>query len=118
VKAANPSAAMKQVGGAARDVEFGRDGTLYMLEGPKLSAFSNDGTLKWAQPLTDGRRIAIGRRVVVLDGTDKVVTFAPADGAQDVLAPVGQIQDLVVSRDGRWVGVIADARRAVLFKLQ
>jgi hypothetical protein len=55
---------------------------------------------------------------VVLDGTDVLVTFAPQDGTQDRLAPVGQIQDLVVSRDGKWVGVIADARRAVLFKLQ
>ena len=54
----------------------------------------------------------------MLDGTDRLLTFSPLDGAVDTLAPVGQIQDLVVSRDGRWVGVIAEARRAVLFKLQ
>jgi outer membrane protein assembly factor BamB len=117
LKVADPSNGMKLLGPVARDVEFGRDGALYVLEGPKLSAFSPEGALKWTQPLTDGRRIAVGIRAVVLDGTDKLVTFAPQDGTPDVLAPVGQVQDLVTSRDGRWIGVIADARRAVLFRL-
>jgi len=46
------------------------------------------------------------------------VPAADDGGAVDALAPVGTIQDLVVSKDGRWVGVIAEAKRAVLFKLQ
>ena len=107
-----------KVTGTARDVEFGTDATLYVMEAQKLSAIGVEGTVRWSQPLTDGRRIAVGIRPVVLDGTDKLVTYAPADGVADTLAPIGQIQDLVVSKDGRWVGVIAEARRAVLFKLQ
>lgn len=118
LKVADPSKGMKLLGAVARDVEFGPDGTLYVLEGPKLSAYSPEGAPKWTQPLTDGRRIAVGLRAVVLDGTDKLIAFAPQDGTPDVLAPVGQVQDLVTSRDGRWIGVIADARRAVLFRLQ
>ncbi len=114
---ADPAKGMKLLTASARDVEFGPDGTLYVLESPKLSAYSGDGGLKWTRPLTDGRRIAVGLRAVVLDGTDKLVAFAPQDGTPDVLAPVGQVQDLVISRDGRWAGVIADARRAVLFRL-
>ncbi len=117
LKVADPSKGVKKLGGPSRDVEFGADRSLYVLDATRISAYGSDGTQKWTQSLTDGRRIAVGMRVVVLDGTDKLVTFAPQDGSQDVLAPVGQIQDLVVSRDGRWVGVVADARRAVLFKL-
>jgi hypothetical protein len=54
---------------------------------------------------------------VVLDGTDRLIVLEPKTGAIDELAPAGQIQDLVASRDGRWVGLIAEARRAVLFRL-
>ena len=118
LKAADPSKTIVKVTGTARDVEFGADATLYVMEAQKLTAFSVEGTARWSQPLTDGRRIAVGIRPVVLDGTDRLVAYRPADGAADTLAPIGQIQDLVVSKDGRWVGVIADARRAVLFKLQ
>lgn len=113
-----PSATIKKVAPPSRDVEFGPDGTLYVLETTKVSAFSVDGAQKWTRPLTDGRRIVVGTRVVVLDGTQKLVAFSPQDGTQDLLAPVGQVQDLVVSKDGHWIGVIADARRAVLFRLQ
>ncbi|HLQ04104.1 MAG TPA: hypothetical protein VK197_00495, partial [Verrucomicrobiae bacterium] len=94
-----------------------KDGTLYLLEASKLTAVSTDGATRWSQTLVDGRRLAVVSRPVVLDGTDKLVAFAPADGAPDTLAPVGVIQDLVASRDGKWIGVISDARRAVLFKL-
>lgn len=118
LKAADPSKTIVKVTGAARDVEFGTDATLYVMEAQKLTAIGAEGTARWSRPLTDGRRIAVGIRPVVLDGTDKLVTYAPADGVADTLAPIGQIQDLVVSKDGRWVGVIAEARRAVLFKLQ
>jgi outer membrane protein assembly factor BamB len=118
LQAADPSKTVVKVAGTARDVEFAKDSTLYVMEAQKLTALSADGTLSWSQPLVDGRRLAVGARAIVLDGTDKLVAFAPADGTQDLFAPLGLIQDLVVSRDGRWVGVIAEARRAVLFKLQ
>jgi outer membrane protein assembly factor BamB len=118
IKAPDPSKTLTKIAGPSRDVEFGPDGTLYVLEGTQVSAYGADGAQKWAQPLTDGRRIVVGQRVVVLDGTQRLVALSPQDGTQDVLAPVGQIQDLVVSRDGHWIGVIADARRAVLFRLQ
>jgi hypothetical protein len=65
----------------------------------------------------DGRRLVVGRRAVVLDGTDKVLAFNPADGTADELGAGGTINDLTMSRDGRVVGVIVDARRAVLFTL-
>ena len=117
LKAADPSKTIAKVAGPVRDVEFGSDGTLYALDPKAFTAFSVEGTLRWTQPLVDGRRMAIAKRPVVLDGTDKLIAFAPLDGAQDVLAPVGQIQDLVASRDGGWIAVVADGRRAVLFKL-
>jgi hypothetical protein len=117
LKAADPSKTLTKVGAPARDVEFAKDGTLYVLDAAKLTAVSTDGATRWSQALVDGRRLAVVSRPVVLDGTDKLVAFAPADGAPDTLAPVGVIQDLVASRDGKWIGVISDARRAVLFKL-
>lgn len=116
IKAPDPGKTVAKIAGPSRDVEFGPDGTLYLLETAKISAFSVEGTQKWAQPLTDGRRMAVAMRVVVLDGTDKLIAFSPQNGTQDLLAPVGQVQDLVASKDGHWIGVIADARRAVLFK--
>ena len=118
LKAADPAKTITKLGEAVRDVEFGPDSTLYLLDTRTLTAISANATVRWSKPLVDGRRIAVGIRPVVLDGSDKLIAFAPADGTPDLLAPVGLIQDLVVSRDGRWVGVIADARRAVLFKLQ
>lgn len=116
--APRPADTLKRLGPPVRDVEFGKDATLYLLDAKALTAVGTEGTTKWSQPLVDGRRIAIGIRPVVLDGTDTLIAFAPQDGTKDVLAPVGQIQDLEVSRDGNWIGVIADARRAVLFRLQ
>lgn len=118
LKAADPTKSIARVAATSRDVEFGADGTLYVMEAQRLSAVTSEGAARWSQPLVDGRRMAVGLRPVVLDGTDRLVAFAPQDGATDTLAPVGDVQDLVVSKDGRWIGVIADARRAVLFKLQ
>ena len=116
VKAPDPAKTVTKIAAPSRDVEFGLDGSLYVLEAGKVSAFSTDGSARWQRPLTDGRRVAVGLRVVVLDGTERLVAFSPQDGTQDLLAPVGQVQDLVASKDGHWIGVIADARRAVLFK--
>jgi hypothetical protein len=117
LKAADPTSTIAPLGASARDIAFGADGTLYLLEAQRLTAVSPEGAVKWSQQLVDGRRIAVGARVVVLDGTEKLATYAPADGKLDLLAPVGQIQDLAISPDGKWVGVVADARRAVLFRL-
>jgi len=118
IKAPDPSRTITKVAAVARDIEFGRDGMLYVLEAKQLSAFAPESSAaKWSAPLIDGRSLVVGARPVVLDGTDRLLAFA-ADGKADELAPVGQILDLVASRDGSWIGVIADARRAVLFHLQ
>jgi hypothetical protein len=108
---------MTRVAGTVRDVAFAADGTLYVLDQTSLLAIGPDGAVRWTVPLADGRRLVVGRRAVVLDGTDRVVAFAPADGAADELGAGGTISDLTMSRDGRVVGVIVDARRAVLFTL-
>ena len=119
IKSPDPSRTITKVAPPGRDVEFAKDGTLYVLEPQRLTAFVTEGAAaKWSAQLIDGRALVVGLRPVVLDGTDRLVAFATQDGAADQLAPVGQIQDLVASRDGSWIGVIADARRAVLFHLQ
>jgi outer membrane protein assembly factor BamB len=96
---------------------FARDGTLYLLDAQRVVAVDAEGATRWTAPLVDGRRLAVGMRAVVLDGTDRLVALDPKTGAIDQLAPVGLIQDLVISRDGRWVGLIVEAKRAVLFRL-
>jgi hypothetical protein len=108
---------LTRVAGAVRDIAFAPDGTLYVLDQTALVAIDPEGALKWTAPLVDGRRLLAGRRAVVLDGTDKVLAFGPADGAAEELGAGGTINDLAMSRDGRVVGVIVDARRAVLFTL-
>lgn len=118
LKAAEPSKTVTRLAAPVRDVEFGHDGTLYLLDAKSLTAVGADGTTRWSQALVDGRRMAAGLRTVVLDGTDTLYAFAPQDGTKDPLAAVGTIQDLVASRDGNWIAVVADARRAVLFRLQ
>jgi hypothetical protein len=108
---------LTRVAGTVRDITFGPDGTLYLLDQTSLTAIGPDGATKWTAPLIDGRRIIAGQRIAVLDGTDKLLIFAPADGAVDELGAGGTINDLTISRDGRVVGAIVDARRAVLFTL-
>jgi hypothetical protein len=117
VAAADPTKSLTKLTTPVRDVQFARDGTLYLLDAQRVVAVDADGATRWTTALVDGRRIAVGLRAVVLDGTDRLVVLDPKTGAIDELAAVGQIQDLVVSRDGRWVGVIAEAKRAVLFRL-
>jgi hypothetical protein len=114
---ADPKTTLTRVAGVVRDVAFAADGTLYALDQTSLLAVGPDGAVKWTVPLTDGRRLAVGRRAVVLDGTDKALAFNPADGTVDELGAGGTINDLTMSRDGRIVGVVVDARRAVLFTL-
>jgi hypothetical protein len=117
VNAPDPTKSLTKITTPVRDVEFARDGTLYLLDAKRILAVDAEGATRWTTPLVDGRRMAVGLRAVVLDGTDRVVALDPKTGALDELAPVGQIQDLVVSRDGRWVGLVAEAKRAVLFRL-
>jgi hypothetical protein len=114
---ADPKATLTRIAGPVRDIAFAPDGTLYALDQTSLLAIGPDGAVKWTSPLVDGRRIVVGRRAVVLDGTDKALAFNPADGTADELGAGGTINDVTVSRDGRVVGVIVDARRAVLFTL-
>jgi hypothetical protein len=113
---ADPKTTLTRVAGPVRDVAFANDGTLYALDQTSLLAVGPDGTVRWTAPLGDGRRLVAARRAVVLDGTDKVLAFGP-DGVGEELGAGGTINDLAMSRDGSVVGVIVDARRAVLFTL-
>ena len=108
---------LTRVAGVVRDIAFAPDGTLYLLDQTSLAAIGPDGTAKWTAPLVDGRRLVTGQRVAVLDGTDKLLVFAPDDGTAEELGVGGTINDLTMSRDGRVIGVIVDSRRAVLFTL-
>jgi hypothetical protein len=100
-----------------RDIGFTPDGTLYLLDQSKLTAIGKDGAVSWTAPLIDGRRLVAANRAVVLDGTDRLLAFAPGDGTADELGAGGTITDITMSHDGRVVGAIVDARRAVLFTL-
>jgi hypothetical protein len=108
---------MTRVAGTVRDIAFAADGTLYLLDQTSLAAIGPDGTARWTVPLVDGRRLVVGQRAAVLDGTDRLLVFAPGDGAADELGAGGTINDVTMSRDGRVVGVVVDSRRAVLFTL-
>jgi hypothetical protein len=114
---ANPGGTLIRVGPAVRDVAFGPDGTFYQLDRDKVTATGADGTQRWQASLTDGRRLAIGLRTLVLDGADTVWAIA-SDGTIDALGVDGQVQDLVASSDGKRAGVVLDGRRALLFDLQ
>src|SRR2546426_508902 len=111
------SRTVTRVAGVVRELAFAPDATLYLLEPGALTAIGPDGGQRWTAPLLDGRRLVAGMRAVVLDGTDRLVAFAPADGAVDELGAGGTVGDLVATPDGRVVGAIVDARRAVLFTL-
>jgi hypothetical protein len=113
---ADPKTLLK-IAAPARDVAFGPDGTLYVLDQTSLLAIGADGATKWKAPLVDGRRLIAARRAVVLDGTDRLVAFAAADGAADELGAGGAISDLTMSHDGKTVAAVVDQRRAVLFTL-
>jgi hypothetical protein len=113
----DPKATLTRVAGTVRDIAFAPDGTLYALDQTSLLVIGPDGATKWTAPLVDGRRLVVGRRAVVLDGTDKALAFNPVDGTADELGAGGTINDVTMSRDGKVVGIIVDARRAVLFTL-
>ena len=108
---------LAQVAPPARDIAFAADGTLYVLDQSSLLAIGADGAIKWKAPLIDGRRLIAARRPIVLDGTDRLLAFAPGDGAVDELGAGGAISDVAMSHDGKTVAAIVDQRRAVLFTL-
>jgi hypothetical protein len=108
---------LTRLAGPVREVAFAADGTLYVLDQTSLTAIGPDGATKWSATLVDGRRVVVGQRTAVLDGTDRLLAFAPGDGVADELGTGGVISDLTMSRDGRVIGAIVDARRAVLFTL-
>ena len=114
---ADPNATLQRVGATVREVAFGADGTFVQLDKDKITATAPDGSQRWQAPLTDGRKVVLGTRTLVWDGSSTVWAIA-ADGTIDALGIDGQIQDLIVSADGKRAGVVLDARRALVFDLQ
>ena len=112
-----PSTVARRISPTVRDIAFGIDGSLYLLDQTALVAYDTPYSVRWTTPLVDGRRLVAARRAVVLDGADRLLAFAPADGAADELGAGGTITDVTMSRDGRVIGAIVDTRRAVLFTL-
>ncbi len=114
--ATDPTATLAKVGPPVRDVAFGSDGTLYQLDKDRLAAIAPDGSTRWQVPLVDGRRLAVGARAVVLDGTDTVIAVSPS-GAADSLGVDGTVQDVSLATDGKRVAVVVEGRRALVFDL-
>ena len=113
---ADPSKTVTRIADPARDIAFGSDGTFYRLDQNRITATSPGGATRWEVVLVDGRRMVIGLRALVLDGTDRVAVIG-ADGTVDDLGIGGTVQDLSASPDGRRVAVLLESRRAVLFNL-
>ena len=101
---------------AARDIGFGADGTLYVLEATRLLALDPAGPQRWTVPLTDGRRLVMAKRAIVLDGSERLLAVDAA-GAVDELGAGGTVQDVAVALDLSRIAVLVDGRRAVLFTL-
>lgn len=113
----DPSKTLRTVApAAAREVGFGPDGTLYVLEATRLFALDPAGAQRWSVPLTDGRRLVMGKRAIVLDGTERLLAVDGA-GVVDELGAGGTVQDVSVSLDLARVAALVDGRRAVLFTL-
>ena len=116
--ATNPTATLQRAGPPVRDVAFGADGTFVQMDKDVVIATGPDGVQRWQAPLTDGRRIVLGAtRTLVWDGSDAVWAIG-ADGTVDALGIDGQIQDLIVSADGKRAGVVVQGKRALIFELQ
>lgn len=113
----NPGATLQRIGATLRDVAFGADGTFFQLDKDKVTATGPDGVQRWQAPLTDGRKLVLGTRTLVWDGSSAIWAIA-ADGTIDALGIDGQIQDLIASADGKRAGVVLDGRRALVFELQ
>ncbi|MDP9245878.1 MAG: hypothetical protein M3O64_04420 [Chloroflexota bacterium] len=115
--ATDPSASLQRVGAPVRAIAFAPDGTFVQLDKDTVTSAGPDGVQRWHAPVTDGRRVLLGSRTVVWDGADTVWAIA-ADGTADALGIDGQIQDVILSADGKRVGVVLDGRRALVFELQ
>ena len=113
----NPASTLQRVGPAARAVAFAADGTFYQLDKAAITATGQDGAVRWQVPLVDGRKLVLGLRTLVWDGSATVWAIS-ADGTVDALGLDGVIVDLVASADGKRAGVVLDARRALVFELQ
>ena len=113
----NPLASLERIAGPARDVAFGRDGTLYLVFPDRLAAFDRGLRTRWIVPLRDGRRVVVARRIVVQDGISRALAIEPSGGASDELAPIGELNDIAASSDGARVLLLADGQRAVIFHL-
>ncbi|HEX4744317.1 MAG TPA: hypothetical protein VFW12_06565 [Candidatus Limnocylindria bacterium] len=101
---------------AAREIAFGADSALYVLEPTRLLALEPTGQPRWTAALTDGRRLVAAKRIIVLDGTERLLALDAA-GRPEELGTGGTIQDISASADGVRVAALVDARRAVLFTL-
>lgn len=112
----DPGRTVKKIAEPVRDLAFGHDGTLYLLEKERLSAHDVSGDRLWSAALIDGRRLVIAARVLVLDGPDRVVAFTGSPAGED-LGVGGNVQDLAASPDGKRVAALVEGRRAVIFKL-
>lgn len=115
-KDGDPGTTLSRVADSARDVAFGSDGMLYVLEQARLSAIDRDGRTAWTAALTDGRKLVAAARAAVIDGLDRVLV-AGQGGALDDLGVGGTVQDLAMSLDGRRIAAVVDARRALIFDL-
>lgn len=116
--ATNAMATLQRVGPPVRDVAFGADGVFVQMDRDAVTATGPDGAQRWRAALTDGRRLVLGAtRTLVWDGADAVWAIG-ADGTVDALGIDGQIQDLIVSADGKSAGVVVQGKRALIFELQ
>jgi hypothetical protein len=116
--ATDPAATLQRVGATVRDIAFGADGTFVQLDKESVTATGPDGVQRWQAALTDGRRVVLGAtRTLAWDGADTVWAIG-TDGTVDALGIEGQIQDLIVSADGKRAGVVVQGKRALIFELQ
>ena len=114
---ANPPGTLSTVAPpAAREIAFGADSALYVLEATRLLALEPTGQHRWTATLTDGRRLVAAKRIIVLDGTERLIAL-DATGQVDELGAGGSVQDVAASADGLRVAALVDGRRAVLFTL-
>ncbi|OGO74361.1 MAG: hypothetical protein A3G84_05330 [Chloroflexi bacterium RIFCSPLOWO2_12_FULL_71_12] len=114
--APDPSSTLKRIGDPVREIAIDAEGTLYLLTQTKITAFSGSGETLWSSQLVDGRRLVIAARPVVLDGAERLLTFSPSGDVED-LGTRGTVQDIAASPDGKRIAVLAEGRRAQIFKL-
>lgn len=107
----------QRLGDTPRAVRYGPGSIFYVLRANAVTAYDRAFKELWSAPLFDGRRLLVGKRVLVQDGLARLLLFDPQSGAADELANVGDVTDMAVSQEGNRVLVIADAARAVMYTL-